>query len=73
MKSARRLPAFVAWGLIVPFTVAALGAVLQEATPETTPPPTPIEQALMEHVCSVVPLAAPRKAIDISPASGRSC
>jgi hypothetical protein len=37
---------------MVPFSAAVLGAVLQEAT---TDPPTPIEQALMEHVCSVVP------------------
>jgi hypothetical protein len=54
MKSARRLPAVIAWSLILPFTVAALGAVLQVAAPEPSPP-TPIEQALMEHVCSVVP------------------
>ena len=55
MKSARQLPVVIAWGLIVPFTVAVLGAALQEAPSETSPPPTPIEQALMEHVCRVVP------------------
>ena len=51
MKSARRALALIAWTLMFPCTV---GAVLQVATPESSPP-TPIEQALMEHVCSVVP------------------
>ena len=44
----------LAWSLVLPFTVAALGAVLQVDTSDTNPP-TPIEQALMEHVCNVVP------------------
>ena len=52
MKSSRRVPALIAWSLMFPISVAASGAVLQEAAPD---PPTPIEQALMEHVCSVVP------------------
>jgi hypothetical protein len=54
MKSARRVPALIVWSLMFPFTVAALGAVLQVGTPEPSAA-TPIEQALIEHVCSVVP------------------
>jgi hypothetical protein len=52
MKPSRRVPGLIAWSLMLPFSVAVLGAVLQEAT---TDAPTPIEQALMEHVCSAVP------------------
>ena len=44
----------LAWSLMCPFTMAALGAVLQVETPESSAA-TPIEQALMEHVCRVVP------------------
>ena len=54
MKPARGVAALIAWSLVLPFTVATLGAVLQVETSETNPP-TPIEQALMEHVCNVVP------------------
>jgi hypothetical protein len=54
MKPVRRVGALIAWSMVLPLTVATLGAVLQVDSPETNPP-TPIEQALMEHVCSVVP------------------
>ena len=54
MKSARRVPALIVWSLMFPFMVAALGAVLQVGTPEPSAA-TPIEQALIEHVCSVAP------------------
>jgi hypothetical protein len=48
------MAALTAWSLALPLTVATLGAVLQVDTSDTSPP-TPIEQALMERVCSVVP------------------
>ena len=55
MRFARRVSAaLIVWSLTFLFTVVARGAVLQLDAPEADAP-TPIEQALMEHVCSVVP------------------
>jgi hypothetical protein len=55
MRLARRVLVRVLVGsLMLPFTIAGLGAVLQTDASDTNPP-TPIEQALMEHVCRVVP------------------
>jgi hypothetical protein len=54
MIARRMLATGLAWSLMCPFTMVALGAVLQVETPESSAP-TPIEQALIEHVCRVLP------------------
>ena len=53
MTSARREPGpLIAWTLMAPITVMALGAGLQVGTPDPGGP-TAIEQALMEHACAL--------------------
>jgi DnaJ-like protein len=55
MKSAGRVSAaLIGCTLVFAVTAAALGAAQQAGTSEETAA-TPIEQALIEHVCSVVP------------------
>ena len=55
MKSAGRVSAaLIVCTLVFAVTAAALGAAQQAGTSEETAA-TPIEQALIEHVCSVVP------------------
>src|SRR6202171_3583589 len=53
MTSARREPVpLVVWTLMAPFTVLALGAGLQVGAPDPGGP-TAIEQALIEHACTL--------------------
>jgi hypothetical protein len=53
MMSARREPVpLIVWGLMGPFTAMALGAGLQVGRPDPGGA-TAIEQALIEHVCSL--------------------
>ena len=53
MMSARSAPVpLIVWTLMAPFTVMALGAGLQVGTPDPSGP-TAIEQALIEHACTL--------------------
>jgi len=72
MTSARRRPVTpIAWLLMAPLTMMALGQEPPVSTPEPAPP-TALEQALIEHICSRVMTDAHQQCLSASLASLRA-